>query len=76
MTNGKRVLKKVDERGLVLPKQWFNNIEEVEIRKERNVILILPIHPTDPILELGADPVSCDVNDASENHDRYLCERS
>ena len=72
MANEKRVMRKVDERGLTIPKQWLNDIEEVEIRKERNVILILPIEPTDPILKLGAEPVSCDVDDASENHDRYL----
>lgn len=74
MTNGKRVMKKVSERGLIIPKQWLNDVEEVEIRKEQNVILILPVETADPILELGAEPVLCDVDDASENHDRYLYE--
>lgn len=28
--------------------------------------------PTDPIFQLGTDPIAIDVTDASANHDRYL----
>jgi len=29
----------------------------------------------DPIFSLGESPVTCAINDASENHDRYLSGR-
>jgi hypothetical protein len=63
---------KVTDQGVLLPKQWFDDVEEVEIRKEQNVILIMLSGFTDPILELGTQPVICDVTDASTNHDHYL----
>ena len=34
---------KVTEAGILLPKQWFEGINEVEIRREHNVILIEPV---------------------------------
>ena len=63
---------RVTEQGLLIPREWLDNIKEVEIRKERNVIFIVPVAPADPILEFGTQPIVCDVNDASDNHDRYL----
>lgn len=62
---------KVTEQGLLIPKQWLEGIEEVEIRKEQNVILIVPVSD-DPILQLGQQPIVCDVDDASEQHDCYI----
>jgi len=63
---------KVTEAGILLPKQWFEGINEVEIRREHNVILIEPVAATDPVLSLGMQPVVVDVDDASLHHDRYL----
>jgi hypothetical protein len=62
---------KVTEQGLLIPKQWLEGVDEVEIRKEQNVLLIVPV-ADDPILQLGRQPIVCDVDDASEHHDRYL----
>lgn len=62
----------VSEQGLLIPKQLLDGAREVEIRKEQNVILIMLTPLTDPIFELGTQPIMCDVNDASDNHDRYL----
>lgn len=56
--------KKVTEQGLLIPKQLLDDVEEVEIRKEQNIILVVPITPVDPIYELGTQPVVCDVEDA------------
>lgn len=62
----------VTELGVVLPKQWFEGIREVEIYYETNRIVIIPIPPDDPILTLGKYPVQDTVTDASQRHDSYL----
>lgn len=63
---------KVTEQGLLIPKEFLQGIHEVEIRKEQDVIVIVPLDGPDPILRLGQQPVAGDVDDASLNHDRYL----
>ncbi len=63
---------KVTEQGVLIPKQLLEGVEEVEIRQERNAILVLPITEDDPILQLGEEPIAEDVADASVHHDRYL----
>jgi hypothetical protein len=62
---------KVTEHGVLIPKQWLEGIDEVEIRKEQNITLLLPITASDPILELGKLPIVSDVADASSNHNCY-----
>ncbi len=66
---------KVTEQGLVIPKHLLEGIDEVEIRKEQNMILIVPVIANDPILEIGTQPIVSDVSDASVNHDHYLYNR-
>jgi hypothetical protein len=66
---------KVTEHGVLIPKMLLEGIDEVEIRKERNVIIVMPVMADDPILDLGKQPVIIDVDDASANHDRYLYDR-
>lgn len=63
---------KVTEQGVLIPKQLLEGVEEVEIRQERNAILVLPITAADPILQLGEEPIADDVADAAAQHDRYL----
>jgi len=63
---------KVTEEGLVIPKHLLEGIDEVEIRKEQNMILILPVSASDPILELGTQSIVGDVSNASVNPDHYL----
>lgn len=62
---------KVTKRGLFIPREMLAGAEEVEIRKEGHRIVISPIG-SDPILNLGKNPVECGGSDASENHDAYL----
>ena len=62
---------KVTDRGVLVPKKYFKGIEEVEIRKEKDLVIVVPI-TDDPILQLGKRPVSDDIEDASENHDQYI----
>lgn len=63
---------KVTEQGVVIPKEFLEGVEEVEISEENGLILVRPSSESDPILELGKHPVVCGVTDASENHDAYL----
>jgi hypothetical protein len=63
---------KVTEKGVVIPKEFLEGIEEVEIRKTDSVVVIVPTTKTDPILALGQHPVECGAPDASERHDQYL----
>jgi len=61
---------RVTEKGVTIPKTLLEGIEAVEIRKQDNVITIVPL-VDDPILGLGSQPVDDDVTDASEEHDTY-----
>jgi hypothetical protein len=63
---------KVTEHGVLIPKNLLEGIDEVEIRKERNVIIVVPVMADDPILDLGRQPITIDVDDASVSHDHYL----
>ncbi len=63
---------KVTENGLLAPKDLLLDVDEVEIRKEHDIIIIIPAVAKDPILELGQHPVAADVDDASIKHDIYL----
>jgi len=66
---------KVSEHGVLIPKTWLEGIDGVEIRKEQNVIAVMPIIPDDPILNLGRHMIALDAEDASINHNRYLYDR-
>jgi hypothetical protein len=66
---------KVTEHGVLIPKLLLEGVDEVEIRKEQNVIVVVPVTADDPILGLGKQPITLDVDDASINHDRYLYNR-
>ena len=63
---------KVTDQGVLIPKQWFEGIDEVEIHREQDIIFIEPVVTTDPVLSLGTQPIVVDVDDASLHHDRYL----
>ncbi len=63
---------KVSAAGLLLTKDLLGDVDEVEIHREHNRIVITPVTAKDSILELGRQPVTTDVEDASVNHDAYL----
>ena len=62
----------VTEQGITIPKRLLEGVKEVEIRKEKNYILVIPLSGEDPILRFGKNPVSDNITDASENHDKYI----
>jgi len=67
----------VTEQGLLIPKTLLGTIAEVDIRWENDALIIVAVPPTgispdDPIYDLGSDPVTGSITDASINHDKYL----
>lgn len=64
---------KVTESGVLIPRDLLPGVEEVDIRAEGGVVLVVPTRAEeDPILGLGSAPVDSGVPDGSEAHDRYL----
>jgi hypothetical protein len=63
---------KVTENGVFIPKEWLEGIDEVDIQKTQNIIIVMAVQADGPILGLGKQPIRLDVEDASLNHDRYL----
>ncbi len=63
---------KVTDDGLVIPRELLEGVDEVEIRKEYGVVLVIPVGEQDPIWRLGKNPVIGGVTDASENLDKYI----
>ena len=63
---------KVTDNGVVIPRELLEGVDQVEIQKEGGLIIVTPIIQRDPIMELGKNPVTCGVSDASEHHDRYI----
>lgn len=62
----------VTDKGVLIPKEFLFDVDEVEVKREKNLIIITPSEKEDPILELGKRPVTCKIPDASENLDKYL----
>ena len=63
---------KVTEQGVILPKQWFQGVAEVEIQREEDRVVVVLVRADDPITRLGENPINVDMDDAAANHDRYL----
>lgn len=66
---------KVTENGVLIPKTMLEGIDEVDIQKAQNMIIVVPVPADDPIVNLGKHPIHLEVEDASVNHDRYLYDR-
>jgi virulence-associated protein VagC len=63
----------VEEKGVLIPKRMLRGVKQVEIRKERSVIVVEPTAlVNDTIFELGKKPVRTGVADGSTQHDAYL----
>lgn len=64
---------KVTDVDVVIARDLLPDVEEVDVRMEGDLIVLTPLRDTnDPIWEMGDDPVSAGLSDASENHDGYL----
>ncbi len=63
---------KVTEDGINIPKQFLEGMDEVEIRREDGVVLVVPINSHRPVFDIGTDPLEDEITDASVNHDHYI----
>lgn len=63
---------KVSENGVVIPKELLEGITDVDIRKQNGIIVVIPAGKDDPIYDIGKDPVTLGIPDASENLDKYI----
>jgi hypothetical protein len=66
------MIAKVSEDGVLIPKQLLGDSKQVELRKEPGRIVVLLDPSDDPIFNLGRNPITIDVDDASTNLDKYL----
>ncbi|UBF25036.1 hypothetical protein K9N68_25870 [Kovacikia minuta CCNUW1] len=60
---------KVTEQGITIPKEFFEGVEEVEIRRENNWIVMVPTKPTTNQRILGLHTGSIQM---SEDFDQLL----
>lgn len=63
---------RVTDEGVVIPKRFLKGVTEVEIRKEGQVVVVLPKSKEDSLSKFGRNPVPCGAPDASESLDEYL----
>ena len=63
---------KVTENGVTVPRELLEGIDEVEIRRENDLVVLVPVDDQDPILKLGTHPVKTGAPDAADNHDEYI----
>jgi len=66
------MIAKVSDEGLLIPKEMLRDCKEVELREEPGRIVVLLDPNDDPIFNLGKNPITIDVDDASTNLDKYL----
>jgi len=62
----------VTDQGGLIPRDWFPDVEDVDVKKTMDAVVVRPHLVRDPILELGKNPVDCGISDGSRQHDRYL----
>lgn len=72
----------VTDAGVVIPKVWFGEAKEVELRAVKGEIVIVPVVPGRPPIEpygpedsiwnIGKNPVDDEITDGSVNHDKYI----
>ncbi len=62
----------VTEQGVIIPKSLFEGVKEVDVRKEEDRIVVVPVPVDDPIFSIGKNPVKGGIPDASSNLDHYL----
>ena len=63
---------KVTSKGVLIPKEFLDGVDEVEIRRDNGLILVIPVTKRDPIFDLGSDPVDIGLADASIHADKYI----
>jgi hypothetical protein len=63
---------KVTAERLLITKRLLAGVDEVQIRQEQGIVIIVPVTDHDPIFTLGTDPLDLELEDAAVRHDDYL----
>jgi hypothetical protein len=63
---------KVTNDGVLIPKELLGSADEVQIIEEPGRLVVILEPDNDPIWNLGKNPITLDVTDASANHDKYI----
>ena len=63
---------RVTEQGLLIPKDFLQGVEEVDIQIRDGLIVVVPVTDSNPLSALAKDPIYLDIEDASVNHDKYI----
>lgn len=63
---------KVTDEGVLIPRELLEAVDEVDIHREGESVVVVPVGAYDPVIELGEHPVTDAMKDASGHHDRYL----
>lgn len=63
---------KVTEKGALIPRKFLKGIKEVDIRRQNDLIVVVPVGEKDSIFNLGKNPVKLGIKDGSVNHDKYI----
>lgn len=67
----------VTEQGVLIPKEMLQDgTKQVEIHIENGRIIVIPLRASDPVFNLGKNPVDTGVSDAADSHDKYLYDNS
>lgn len=75
----------VTDQGVTIPKIWFGDATQVELRKDQGAVVVQPLDvvpeppptvgpvpPDDPLWRLCSIPIDLDVQDVSADIDRFL----
>jgi hypothetical protein len=63
---------KVTSEGLLIPKELLGSADEVQILEEPGRIVVILQPDSDPIWNLGKNPIKLGITDAAKNLDKYL----
>jgi hypothetical protein len=75
----------VTDQGVTIPKVWFGDATQVELRRDQGAVVVQPVDatmnrptptgpapPDDPLWRLCSIAIDLDVPDVSADIDRYL----
>jgi len=69
---GAEMVAKITSEGLLIPKELLGSAQEVQIVEEPGRLVVILDPDSDPIWNLGKNPIKLGITDASANLDKYI----